>query len=264
MIEMEIKRSLPVVPESAKRVQSVSCSLVIPFYNEAGSIRGVLDEACAAMERLAFDYEVIAVDDGSSDGTRSQATALLEKWPALRILAFDRNRGQAAALFDGLRAARGQILITMDGDGQNDPADIPRLLVCLGAGTADMVTGRRANRKDTWLRRRMSLLANGVRRWFLRDGVSDSGCALKVFRREVREAFIPIRTLYSFMPALAVAAGYRVREMDVNHRARESGVSKYGLIQMWWRPLVDMVGVSWFARRRFQGAISTAQPIDTP
>ena len=237
-------------------------SLVIPFFNEAESIAMVLKEACAAMEMLGCVHEVIAVDDGSTDATRTEARALMSRWQSLRVLSFDRNRGQAAALFDGLRAAQGSILITMDGDGQNDPADIGRLLKTLETGTADMVTGRRANRNDSWVRRRMSWLANGVRQRLLRDGVRDSGCALKVFRREVLESFLPIRTLYSFMPALAVAAGFRVVEMDVNHRARARGVSKYGLIVMLWRPFMDMVGVSWYARRRIPDAAPV--PEDSP
>ncbi len=148
----------------------------------------------------------------------------------------------------------------MDGDGQNDPADIGRMLLLLETGRADMVAGVRAQRKDGWVRRRMSRLANTVRQRLLQDGVRDSGCALKVFRREVRAAFIPIRTLYSFMPALAVAAGFEVVELEVNHRAREKGVSKYGLGVMLWRPLVDMLGVWWFIRRRFQ----EMKPLTTP
>ena len=230
----------------------VACSLVIPFYNEAESIQTVLKEACAAMQALGCEHEVIAVDDGSRDATRRLAGELKGLWPCLRVIAFDKNRGQAAALMDGLRAARGDVLVTMDGDGQNDPANIAALLQRLAVGDADMIATVRANRKDGWLRRRMSRIANGVRQRFLHDGVTDAGCALKAFRREVFSSFIPIRTLYSFILALALAAGYRVVEMPVNHRARETGVSKYGLGVMLWRPVVDMLGIRWFARRRFE------------
>jgi dolichol-phosphate mannosyltransferase len=252
------------VPKSAlapSRVEFPSTmfySLVIPFYNEEESIRSVLTEACAAMQDLGCDHEVIAVDDGSSDSTLHEAKLLQSDWPCLRLLAFENNRGQAAALVDGLRAARGQILITMDGDGQNDPADILGLLNALRDRCSDMVAGVRAKRKDIWLRRQMSKVANAVRQGFLNDGVSDSGCALKVFRREVVDSFIPIRTLYSFMPALAVGEGFQVSELEVNHRARERGVSKYGLFVMLWRPVVDMLGVWWFIQRRFQ----SAQPVN--
>ncbi|WP_345737020.1 glycosyltransferase family 2 protein [Prosthecobacter algae] len=231
---------------------SPSVSLVIPFYNEEESVQSVLTEACLAMEALGCTYEIIAVDDGSQDATRLQSAALTQRWPALRVLAFDKNRGQAAALLDGLREAQGETLLTMDGDGQNDPGDIARLLHVLNTTHADMVAGVRAKRQDGWLRRRMSRIANSVRQRILHDGVRDTGCALKAFRREVCGAFIPIRTLYSFMPALTVAAGFRVVELEVNHRIRQTGVSKYGLGVMLWRPLVDMLGVWWFTQRRFQ------------
>lgn len=237
----------------------MSYSLVIPFYNEEESIRRVLTEACSAIQNLEGEHEVIAVDDGSSDSTLHEAELLKSDWPFLRILAFEKNRGQAAALLDGLRAARGRILITMDGDGQNDPSDIPHLLKILNERGSGMVAGVRGKRKDIWLRRQMSKLANAIRQSFLRDGVRDSGCALKVFTREVVESFIPIRTLYSFMPALAVGAGFQVSEMEVNHRPREKGLSKYGLLVMLWRPLVDMIGVWWFIQRRFQ----KAKPVDS-
>ncbi len=232
--------------------EALSYSLVIPFFNEVESVTTVLTEACAVMQALGRSHEVIAVDDGSSDRTRLHMQGLMMHWPSLRVLAFDQNRGQAAALLDGLRAAQGRTLITMDGDGQNDPTDIAMMLVELEDSKSDMVTGVRAKRRDGWLRRRMSRLANTVRQKLLHDGVTDSGCALKVFRREVSAAFIPIRTLYSFMPALAVAAGYRVKEVPVNHRARETGVSKYGLGVMLWRPILDMIGVWWFIQRRYE------------
>jgi dolichol-phosphate mannosyltransferase len=137
----------------------------------------------------------------------------------------------------------------MDGDGQNDPADIATL--CGALGEVDMIVGIRAERSDSWLRRRMSRVANAVRGLVLRDGVRDSGCALKVFRREVVESFIPIRTLYSFMPALAVAGGHRVAQRQVRHRPRRAGKSSYGLRVMLWRPFLDLLGVWWFTRRRF-------------
>lgn len=250
----------PLPNTQGHRTSDLSVSLVIPFYNEEESVQTVLTEACLAMESLGCAYEIIAVDDGSRDSTRMRTAALTEQWPHLRVLAFDKNRGQAAALLDGLKEARGRLLVTMDGDGQNDPADITRLLQVLNTTAADMVAGVRAKRQDGWVRRRMSRIANSVRQRILHDGVRDSGCALKAFRREVCGAFIPIRTLYSFMPALTVAAGFRVVELEVNHRARETGVSKYGLGVMLWRPLVDMLGIWWFTRRRFQEISPISRP----
>jgi dolichol-phosphate mannosyltransferase len=138
----------------------------------------------------------------------------------------------------------------MDGDGQNCPADVPGLLA--GRGNADMIVGIRQNRQDSWLRRKISRLANAVRSRILGDGMRDGGCALKVFRREVVSSFIPIRTLYSFMPAMAVAAGFRVVEAPVTHRARGGGKSNYGLQVFLWRPVLDLLGVWWFSRRRFR------------
>lgn len=217
-------------------------------------LRGVLDSHGA-------DYEVIAINDGSRDTTGDILAGLAAGWPQLRGYSFATNHGQSAGLMFGFSRARGQIIVTLDGDGQNDPADIPALLQHLDKGW-DMVTGKRARRQDSGLRRRMSKLANMVRGRLLHDKVTDSGCALKAFRREVVESFIPMRTLYSFMPALAVAAGYKIDEVPVNHRPREAGQSNYGLRVMLWRPLLDMIGVLWFIQRRSTaiGAIAHTGP----
>jgi len=226
-------------------------TVVIPFYNEAANVRPLLEEVRTTLQQMTGSSEVVAVNDGSTDDTWKELVALSLEWPALRIFDHFKNRGQAAALWTGFAQAKGGIIVTLDGDGQNDPADIPRLLAALEQD-ADMVSGIRAVRKDSTLRRMMSKLANHIRGRLLRDGIHDSGCALKAFRREVCHSFVPIRTLYSFMPAMAVAGGFRVKEMPVNHRERTAGVSKYGLGVMLWRPLVDMLGVWWFITRRFE------------
>ncbi len=148
-----------------------------------------------------------------------------------------------------MKQAAGEILVTLDGDGQNDPADIPRLLTALE--DRDMVAGVRARRHDVWLRLAMSRLANSVRSKLLGDGLRDTGCALKAFRSEVVDAFLPIRTLYSFMGAMAVAAEFRLCQIEVAHRPRRHGQSKYGLSVFWWKPLMDMIGILWFLRRHF-------------
>lgn len=238
-------------PSSASRqvAERPGLSVVIPFYNEEQCAAFVLDEVRAMLDPLGLSYEIVAVDDGSSDGTAVALAALAHDDPRFRILRWERNRGQAAALYWGLRAARAPVVVTMDGDGQNDPAEIPALLSSLDE--VDMVVGIRLTRRDSWLRRRMSRLANAVRGRLLRDHVRDSGCALKVFRREVIESLIPIRTLYSFMPAMAVAAGFRVVQREVRHRPRRGGRSSYGLWKFLWRPLLDLLGMWWFSRRRF-------------
>jgi glycosyltransferase involved in cell wall biosynthesis len=237
-------------------------SVVVPFYNESGAVASLIDEIRASLDGAGRpSFEIVAVDDGSQDATRELLQRAAAADPRVRVLA-QPNRGQAAALLSGLRAARAPILATMDGDGQNDPADLPRLLPLLA--DADMVVGIRTDRADSRLRRSMSRFANRIRGRILGDGVDDSGCALKVFRKEVAESFLPIRTLYSFMPALAVGAGFRVAQTPVRHRARTTGTSNYGLAQFWWKPALDLLGVWWFVRRRAPPAVAIDCSNPTP
>lgn len=224
-------------------------SVVIPFYNEEASVESLLEEVRQVMKTTGSAWEIIAVDDGSKDGTAKALATIARNDPSVRVVGDGVNRGQAAALSWGLHSAAAPIIVTMDGDGQNDPGDIPALLADLSH--ADMVVGVRAARHDSFLRRIMSRVANAVRGAILRDHMTDSGCALKAFRREVVASFLPIKTLYSFMPAFAVAAGFRLSERTVRHRPRRGGVSNYGLRKMLWRPLLDLIGVWWFTRRRF-------------
>ena len=226
-------------------------SVVIPFFNEEGNARALLEETLVALAPLNGDFEILMVNDASRDHTGEILTAIARADPRCIVLNNAKNSGQAASLNRGFLAARGEWILTMDGDGQNDPADYPALWSKLAETGADMVVGVRANRKDSALRQRMSRIANAVRGRILRDGVDDSGCALKIFRREVVASFLPMKTLYSFMPALAVAGGFKVVQAPVNHRPRATGVSNYGLRVMLWRPLVDLLGVWWFTRRSF-------------
>lgn len=224
-------------------------SVVVPFYNEADNAPALIAEIEAAMDALGEPWELVMVDDGSRDATGELLAAAAARRPELRYLSLPRNRGQAAALDAGLRRARGAVLITMDGDGQNDPADIPALLALLDP--ADMVVGIRAGRRDSWLRRAMSRLANSIRGRMLDDRMRDSGCALKAFRAEVAGSFLPLKTLYSFMPALARAGGFRLAEHPVRHRPRVAGQSSYGFVAFLWRPALDLLGVWWFRKRSF-------------
>jgi dolichol-phosphate mannosyltransferase len=226
-------------------------SVVVPFFNEANGAAVFLRELSSALSDRTDAVEVLLVDDGSTDHTPSILQKMATERPGWRVVRQSRNQGQAAALYRGMRLAGAPVIVTLDGDGQNDPADIAPMLARLAESQADLVAGVRVQRDDSWLRLRMSRIANRVRSWILRDGVTDTGCGLKAFRREVVDAFLPIRTLYSFMPALAVAAGFRVVEQPVRHRARRADVSKYGLGVMLWRPLLDLLGVWWFTRRRF-------------
>jgi len=228
-------------------------SVVIPFFDEEACVEALLDEVARSLDGHGIPFEVLAVDDGSTDRTGEILAARAAADPRIRVLRSERNRGQAAALWRGLHAAARPIVVTLDGDGQNDPADIPRLLAELGGpGGLDMVVGIRQDRHDSWLRRGMSRLANAVRGRLLGDRMRDSGCALKAFRHGAVASFIPLQTLYSFMPAMAVAAGLKVGQLPVNHRPRAGGTSSYGLRQFLWRPLLDLLGMWWFLRRRIR------------
>jgi dolichol-phosphate mannosyltransferase len=217
------------------------CSLVIPFYQEAGNVASVVPAARAVVAQLDPGFEAILIDDGSTDGTGRELVRVAATDPHCRVLTQPENRGQAAALLAGLQQARGRLILTMDGDGQNDPHDFPALLARLERDGLDVVCGWRANRHDSALRRAMSRLANAVRRRLLHDGVHDAGCQLRVFRREVIAALRPSPLMQSFLPAMAVAAGFRVGELPVRHHPRAHGTSKYGLGNLWWRPFTEML-----------------------
>jgi dolichol-phosphate mannosyltransferase len=220
-------------------------SLIVPAYNEAGNLLPLLEQAMGVLNPLAQDFEIIVVNDGSTDATAAELTVATMRWPQCRELRLPRNQGQAIALLTGLRAARGEILLTMDADGQNDPRDFPALLALVESGRFDFVCGRRVDRHDTALRRVMSVLANGLRRGILDDGIHDAGCQLRVFRRELVTALEPMELLQSFLPSLAVAAGLRVAEVRVHHHPRTRGNSKYGFGRLWWRPAIAMLALRW-------------------
>lgn len=225
-----------------------SLSVVVPFFNEADGVAATCGELRTVIDEHFPKAEVILVDDGSTDGTSARLDEIARAWPRCRILHSPANEGQSAALLRGFRATSAPLIATLDGDGQNDPRDLISLMTKIDE--TDMVVGVRVNRQDSWMRRRISRIANSWRARLLGDGLADAGCALKVFRREVVEAFIPMRTLYSFMPALAVAAGYRVAELPVRHRSRKHGTSKYTVRSFLILPIVDCVGVYWFRSRR--------------
>ncbi len=220
-------------------------SLVVPVFNEAGNILPLTESSVGVLHTMGRPFEIILVNDGSTDATAAEIAAARARWPEVRELALPHNSGQAVALLAGLRAAQGDYLLMMDGDGQNDPRDYPQLLALVESGQVDLACGWRVDRHDSTLRRIMSRFANVVRGAFLKDGVHDSGCQLRVMRREVRDAFFPMELMQSFIPALAVAAGYRVGETPVRHHARLHGDSKYGFRRLLWRPAAAMFGLKW-------------------
>lgn len=238
--------------EPASGSRSPAVSIVVPVCNEEGNVEPLASEVDAALGGRV-PYELVFVDDGSSDGT---AEAVLRARQAaggrVRLLRHARRSGQSAAIATGVLAARAPLVATLDGDGQNDPADLPRLIEVLQASQARrirLVMGNRTRRRDTWLRRVSSRVANGVRRSLLRDGTPDTGCGIKVFDRAVFLDIPRFDHMHRFMPALFQREGYEVVSVPVNHRERTRGHSKYGLHDRLWVGIVDLAGVAWLLRR---------------
>ena len=218
-------------------------SVIIPLYNEEENVPILQAELTAALSGIT--HELIFVDDGSTD----QTLARLTMTPAVRLLQFAKNAGQSAAMYAGANAARGATVVLIDGDLQNDPADIPKLLAEIERG-ADLVCGYRAKRKDTLVKRLTSRIANFVRSRFTKDRVRDTGCTLKAMRRECVRTLVPFKGMHRFIPALVKGAGYRLVEVPVNHRPRQYGLSKYGLGNRAVRATIDMFGVRWLLSRQ--------------
>jgi dolichol-phosphate mannosyltransferase len=233
----ESRPGLRVAPPALETV-----SVVVPFYNEAECAEFVLRELVACQPGA----QIVAVDDGSKDRTWD----ILRSVPGVTPLRLTQNRGQSGALYAGLRYASGDILVMLDGDGQNDPADITKLVDLLRSGTCDVSVGRRAKRRDTWSRRAASRIANRVRRFFLHDGISDTGCSLKAIHRDHVDLLVPFNGLHRFLPAIFTHAGLTIAEVDVNHRERKAGTSKYTNLDRAIRGLYDLVGVCWLLKRK--------------
>lgn len=220
---------------------------MVPAYNERENLAPLLTEITSAL--AGRSYEVIIVDDGSTDGTLEALKAMRAQYPQLRILAFERNAGQTAAFAAGFRAARAPVVITLDADMQNDPADIPRLVETLRDSGATAVAGFRATRRDTPWKRLQSRIANAVRNRLNGEVIRDTGCSLKAFRTDAVRTLPLFAGMHRFLPTLIKMQGGTVTEIPVGHRPRRHGVTKYGMWNRVLRSLVDAFAVRWMQRR---------------
>ncbi len=242
------------MPTSFQPEISPEISLVIPVYNEEENLPVLHGEIRQAMEGVGRPYEVIYVDDGSSDGSPAILSGLAGQDPRVRVLRQRRNSGQSAALDAGFRFARGAVVVTLDADLQNDPADIPRLLERIGE--YDVVSGVRTRRQDSWVRRISSRIANGIRNRVTHESVTDVGCTLRAARAEYLRRIPVFNGMHRFLPTLLRMEGARVTEVPVNHRPRLHGKPKYNIRNRIWRALMDLFGVRWLQARWVDRRIS--------
>ena len=224
-------------------------SIVFPVFNEEENVPILLEEIAAALHGQPWSYEMIAVDDGSIDRSLQVLHESQKKYPNLRVLTFEKNSGQTAALDAGWRAAKGTYVVSLDADLQNDPADIPRMMRLLEQSHSDMIIGVRVNRQDTFARQIQSRIGNGVRNWITGDRITDTGCSLKLVKRKAIERVALYTGMHRFLPTLVRMQGYKVIETPVNHRPRKFGVSKYGAMNRAMRGLVDCFAVRWMSKR---------------
>ncbi len=236
---------------------SVALSVVVPVCNEAENVDPLVREIAAAL--AGREYEMIFVDDGSTDETATILKRLKGEFPPLRVLRHSFRSGQSAAVASGVRAARAPWIATLDGDGQNDPADIPKLLAArddpANRGVQLFMGNRKASRKDTAFRKLQSNIANGVRSSLLGDGTPDTGCGIKLFLRDVFIDLPRFDHMHRFLPALFMRHGAKVISVPVSHRARTRGTSKYGMLNRLWVGIVDIAGVMWLRRRYKPGLL---------
>jgi glycosyltransferase involved in cell wall biosynthesis len=226
-------------------------SIVVPCYNEEENIAALAEAISNALKDERMEYEVVLVDDGSTDGTYAVMCEARKNDARIRLIRLDKNAGETAATDCGIRSARGRYVITIDADLQCDPLDIPMLLAKVRDDGFDMACGSRVkSRKDTWLRRISSRIANGVRNWLSEEDISDSGCTLRAFKRECLESIKLYRGMHRFLPTLFRIEGYSVCEVPVRHHPRHAGTSKYGVWNRVFRAFADLLAVRWMKKRR--------------
>jgi glycosyltransferase involved in cell wall biosynthesis len=237
--------------ETSASAAPPAVSIVVPVRNEAGNITPLITEIVAALGR-GLSFEIIYVNDGSGDRTESELTLLMASRPWLRQVKHESSCGQSAAVCTGVLHAKAPVIVTLDGDGQNDPTFIPALLKALAAGAprVGLIAGQRVGRQASGFKKFQSRLANSVRNAVLRDGTRDTGCGLKAFRRDLFLALPYFDGLHRFLPALVRREGYDIGYVDVVDRPRRAGTSNYGLWDRLWVGILDLMGVWWLVRRR--------------
>ncbi len=252
MVRSEYARALSSSENMVASMVGTEASVVVPCRNEAANIRAVIDAIVHSMTPVG-PFEIIVVDDGSDDGMADLLDAALREIPMLRVLRHDRPAGQSAAIHSGVLAARHGLICTLDGDGQNPPEELARLVVPFledGADGLGLVAGQRVGRKDTLARRLASRFANGLRSMILRDGTRDTGCGLKCFRRDAFLALPYFDHMHRYLPALFARDGWQIAHVDVTHRPRGGGRSHYSNLQRGIVGIFDLMGVAWLLRRR--------------
>ncbi len=222
-------------------------SLVVPFYNEGENVSFVIKEALEVLSNLKEEFEIISIDDGSNDDTLKNLFNLKKEIKNLRVLKAKENGGQSSAIWAGILNSRGDLIITMDGDGQNLPEDIPVLLKEID--NFDMVIGVREKRKDSPWKKISSKIANSFRKFVLKDPFQDIGCGLRVFKKDILKFIPPFKTIHRFLPILVLWEGFKVKEVKVKHRERYKGKSKYGTWERLRLGLQDLRGMLWLKKR---------------
>jgi dolichol-phosphate mannosyltransferase len=243
---------------SSSDAAETAVSVVVPVRNEAGNVAPLITEIAAALDGR-WPYEIIYVNDGSTDATGERLVSAMKSRSNLRQIRHSASAGQSAAVRNGVRAARGAIVATLDGDGQNNPAFLPALISAVeqGGERVGLAAGQRVGRKDTGFKKIQSRIANTVRNAILHDGTRDTGCGLKAFRREVFLAMPYFDGLHRFLPALVRREGYDIVYVDVIDRPRHSGVSNYGFFDRLWIGIMDLAGVWWLIRRKKTTPVAT-------
>jgi glycosyltransferase involved in cell wall biosynthesis len=227
--------------------RAIEISVVVPVYNEEENLPVLIPHLSEVLGSLGEPYEMIFVDDGSTDGSREVIKEMARRYPQIHIIGFKRNSGETAAGAAGLKEARGNVIITIDADLQNDPKDIPRMLDYLK--DYDMVTGWRQTREDTWVKRITSGIANGIRNRLSGETIRDSGCTFRLYKKECLENIHLYKGMHRFMPTLVKMEGFRVIEIPIAHHPRKFGASKYNTWNRMWRAFIDLLVVKWMKSR---------------